>query len=122
MKNVAFDFARMQEAAHSGFMNAWAAATYLVERGVPSRLAHEVVGKAVRLCVERGCELQELSLGELQAIHAAFQDDIYKALELESVLSIHNVEGGTAPGQVKRSIQRAEQKIAQLRGDIHAHA
>jgi argininosuccinate lyase len=122
MKGVAFDFARMQEAAQSGFMNAWAAATYLVERGVPSRLAHEAVGKAVRLCVEHGCELQELSHGELQAIHTAFQDDIYKALELESVLSIHNVEGGTAPAQVKRSIQRAEQKIAQLRGDIHAHA
>jgi argininosuccinate lyase len=122
MKGVAFDFARMQEAAQSGFMNAWAAATYLVERGVPSRLAHEAVGKAVRLCVEHGCELQELSLGELQAIHTAFQDDIYRVLELESVLSIHNVEGGTAPAQVKRSIQRAEQKIAQLRGDIHAHA
>jgi argininosuccinate lyase len=122
MKDVDFDFARMQEAAHSGFMNAWAAATYLVERGVPSRLAHEAVGKAVRLCVERGCELQELSLRELQAIQIAFQDDIYEALELESVLSIHNVEGGTAPAQVKRSIQRAERKIAQLRGDIHAHA
>lgn len=121
-KQVEFDFGRMQKAAQSGFMNAWAAATYLVERGIPSRLAHEAVGKAVRLCVERGCELQELSLVELQAIHAAYQNDIYKALELESVLAIHNVEGGTAPAQVKRSIQRVEQKIAQLRGDIHAHA
>ena len=43
-------------------MNAWAAATYLVKRGVPSRLAHERIGKAVQMCLERGCELQEISL------------------------------------------------------------
>ncbi len=54
MKEMEFDYARMQEAAQGGFMNAWAAATYLVDRGVPSRLAHEAVGKAVKLCCERG--------------------------------------------------------------------
>ena len=122
MKDVEFDFARMLEAAQSGFMNAWAAATYLVERGVPSRLAHEAVGKAVRLCVERGCELQDLAIADLQAIHPAFRSDIFQALTLEAVLSIHNVEGGTAPVQVKQAIQRAEQRIALLRGDVHAHA
>ena len=121
MKEAEFDLARMQAAAHSGFMNAWAAATYLVERGVPSRRAHEAVGKAVALCVDRGCELQDVSLPDLQQIHAAFDNDVYQALTLESVLSIHDVEGGTAPGQVKRAIQRAEQRIAHLRGEVHAH-
>ena len=53
MKAVEFDHERMNEAAQSGFMNAWAAATYLVNRGVPSRLAHEQIGKAVKLCVEK---------------------------------------------------------------------
>jgi argininosuccinate lyase len=122
MKQVELDFARMQDAAHSGFMNAWAAATFLVESGVPSRLAHEAVGKAVKLCIERGCELQDLSLADLQAIHPAFDDRIFKALNLDAVLSIHNVEGGTAPAQVKRALQRAEQRISLLRGDVHAHA
>jgi argininosuccinate lyase len=122
MKDAEFDLARMQGAAHSGFMNAWAAATYLVERGVPSRLAHEAVGKAVTLCLDRGCELQDLSLPDLQQMNSAFANDVYKALTLEAVLSIHDVEGGTAPTQVKRAIQRAEQRIAQLRGEVHAHA
>src|ERR1700691_6105658 len=40
MKAVQFDHERMNEAAQTGFMNAWAAATYLVNRGVPSRIAH----------------------------------------------------------------------------------
>ena len=66
MKAVEFNHERMQQAAQSGFMNAWAAATYLVKRGVPSRLAHERIGKAVQMCLERECELQDLPLDELQ--------------------------------------------------------
>jgi argininosuccinate lyase len=122
MNRVEFDFARMQQAAQSGFMNAWAAATYLVERGVPSRLAHEAVGKAVKLCLERGCELQDLPLEHLQQIHSGFDRDVYTALTLEAVLRVHNVEGGTAREQVKLAIQRVEQRIAHLRGEVHAHA
>ena len=122
MKQVEFDFVRMQRTAESGFMNAWSAATYLVERGVPSRLAHEAVGKAVKACVERGCQLQDLSLEEFQRFHPAFDRNVFPALTLEAVLAIHNVEGGTAPAQVKRAIERAEQRIAHLRGEAHAHA
>jgi argininosuccinate lyase len=122
MKETEFDYERMQQAAQSGFMNAWAAATYLVERGVPSRLAHEAVGKAVKLCLERGCELQDLSLPDFQGIQPAFDNGIYQALTLDAVLAMHNVEGGTAPAAVKQAIQRAEQRIAHLRGEVHAHA
>ena len=122
MQQAEFDFARMQHAAESGFMNAWAAATYLVDRGVPSRLAHEAIGKAVQICVERGCERQDLPLAELQPIHAAFDQDVYKSLTLDAVLSIHNVVGGTGRTAVQQSIQHAEQRIAMLRGEIHAHA
>jgi argininosuccinate lyase len=122
MKQAEFDFARMQQTAESGFMNAWAAATHLVERGVPSRLAHEAVGRAVKLCLERACQLQELSVEELKAFHPAFDEKIFQALTLESVLAIHDVEGGTAPARVKKAIQRAEQRIAHLRGEAHAHA
>jgi argininosuccinate lyase len=120
--SVEFDYDRMKQAAQSGFMNAWAAATYLVDRGVPSRLAHEAVGKAVKLCVEGGCELQELALADLQQIHPAFANDFSKCLTLEAVLSIHSAEGGTARASVKQALQRAEQRIALLRGDVHAHA
>ena len=122
MKSVEFEYSKMKEAAQTGFMNAWAAATYLVERSVPSRLSHEAVGKAVKLCIERGCELQDLPLADLQEIHPAFGEDVYKALTLDAVLAIHNVAGGTARAQVKQAIQRAEQRIALVRGEVHAHA
>jgi argininosuccinate lyase len=122
MNAVEFNYQRMQTAADSGFMNAWAAATYLVQRGIPSRLAHERIGKAVQICVERGCELRDLPLEDLQSLSPAFGEDFYDALSLTSVLAMHNVKGGTAPGQVKQAIGVAKQSIESLREEVHAHA
>jgi argininosuccinate lyase len=122
MNAVEFNYKRMQAAADSGFLNAWAAATYLVQRGIPSRLAHERIGKAVQICVERACELRDLPLEELQSLSPAFGKDFYDALSLTSVLAMHNVKGGTAPGQVKQAIGVAKQSIESLREEVHAHA
>src|SRR5438876_1050031 len=122
MKVVEFDYDRMQKTAESGFMNAWAAATYLVERGVSFRVAHEQIGKAVQLCVERNCELQDIELHELQQINPAFDQDFYSYLTLPSVLALHNVPGGTAPARVQQAISEARIKINLLRESMHAHA
>jgi argininosuccinate lyase len=122
MKSVAFNYEQMQRAADSGFMNAWAAATYLVKRGVPSRLAHERVGKAVQLCIERGCELRDLPLEDLRSLSPAFDEDFCEALSLSSVLAMHDVNGGTAPNQVKQAIAVAKKSIESLREEVHAHA
>ncbi len=122
VKAVEFHYDRMEQAAQSGFMNAWAGATYLVNHGVPSRLAHERIGKAVQLAIERGCELQELPLEELQKITPTFGEDFYDSLKLASVLAIHDVPGGTAPERVRKAIAVARDKIHSLREEVHAHA
>ena len=122
MKAVEFNYERMQQAAQSGFMNAWAAATYLVKRGVPSRLAHERVGKAVQMCLDRGCELRDLTLEQLRSLSPAFDENFYKALSLPSVLAMHDVQGGTAPAQVRQAIGAARKSIESLREEVHAHA
>jgi argininosuccinate lyase len=124
MKAVEFDIEKMNSAAQSGFMNAWAAATYLVNRGIPSRLAHEQIGKAVKLCLEKNCELHDLSLAELQALHPAFDEQFHASLTLPAVLAIHDVTGGTAPARVREAITAVKKKIEALREEvrIHAHA
>src|ERR1700719_4340896 len=114
VKAVKFNEAKMNEAAQSSFMNAWAAAAYLVERGVPSRLAHEAVGKAVALAVERGCDLETLPLADLRLIHASFDAGFCSCLELSQVLGLHNVPGGTAPLQVKRALQNARERVEKM--------
>jgi argininosuccinate lyase len=122
MKAVEFNYEAMQHAAQSGFMNAWAAATYLVQRGVPFRLAHEQIGKAVQMCLQRQCELHDLSLEELRSVNLKFDHDFYACLKLESVLAIHEVPGGTAPARVKQAITDARQRIESIRESVHAHA
>jgi argininosuccinate lyase len=119
---VEFDESRMAEAAQSGFMNAWAAATYLVNRGVPSRLAHEQIGKAVKLCLVNNCELQDLSLEDLRALSPAFDQSFYECLSPQAVLAIHDVIGGTAPARVRQGIIAARKKIEILREEVNQHA
>ena len=122
MKKVELNFERMQQAAASGFMNAFAAATYLAAKGVPFRLAHEQIGKAVQVCLERTCELKDLPLDELHQINPAFDQDFYSCLTMNAVLAIHNVPGGTAPERVKQAIAEAKERLSIMRGAAHAHA
>jgi len=122
MKTVEFDEVRMNQAAQTGFMNAWAAATYLVNRGTASRLAHEVIGKAVKLCLEKNCELQDLTLDDLRDLHPGFDESFYDCLKPAAVLAIHDVVGGTAPARVRQGIAAAKNKIESLREEINFHA
>jgi argininosuccinate lyase len=122
MESVEFNYELMQEAAQTGFMNAWAGATYLVKRGVPFRQAHEHIGKAVRLALEKHCELQDLALEELQTLSSAFDQSFYACLPLQSVLAVHDVPGGTAPTRVKHAIADAKKRIEAVREEVHANA
>jgi argininosuccinate lyase len=122
MKAVQFDYGRMEKAAQSGFTNAWAAATYLVHHGVPSRRAHEQIGKAVQVCLEKDCELQDLSLDELRSVNPVFDQDFYTCLTLESVLSMHDVPGGTALVRVQKAVAEAKQRMESISEEVHANA
>jgi argininosuccinate lyase len=122
LRDCEFDFARMRAAAQSGFMNAMAAATYLSRKGIPFRSAHEIVGKAVTFCLERGCELGDLSLEQLRQFSPEFDQDFYSAITLEAVLACHDVIGGTAPARVQSALKTLQQRIAALQEALHAHA
>ena len=122
MQSAEFDFARMQNAAQTGYMNAFAAATYLVRKGVPFRIAHEIVGKAVRLALDKQCELQGLKLADLQKLDSHFADDFFEFVALNNVLAIHDVLGGTAPAQVKEAITQMRKRLGSIHEEAHAHA
>jgi argininosuccinate lyase len=112
-----FNSARMHQAAESGYLNAMAAATYLVHKGVPFRKAHEKIGNAVRFALEKSVELNALTLEELRAFGEEFGPDFYDAVTLEATLDCHDVIGGTARGQVREALIAAEERIASL---LHA--
>lgn len=118
MREVQFDFERMTRAASTGYMNAMAAATYLVGKGVPFRRAHEIIGKAVRLGMEQGRELHEMALADLRSISEAFGEDFYASVTLEAVLDCHDVTGGTARRRVAEALDAMDQRVTQLQAGI----
>lgn len=122
MRLVEFNYQRMQQACESGFMNALAAAAYLVQRGVPFRQAHEIIAHAVQVCVEKGCQLEQLALEELRRFSPAFGDDIYQHLKLEAVLECHDVEGGTATKRVRNALSKAREELSALEETHVTHA
>ncbi len=119
---VTFNYGRMQQAAGGGFMNALAATAYLVRQGVAFRKAHELIGKAVQLCVEKGCELEQLSTAELARCGITADAGFYCALTLSEVLKVHDVPGGTAPQQVKAALQKLKARLYPIVGVAHVCA
>lgn len=114
MRRVDFDARRMRTACKTGFMNALAAATYLAKRGVPFREAHEIVAQAVQKCLEKGCELGELSLDDLQSFSPKFAAGFYQSLSPDNVITCHDVYGGTSPHRVQQALRQARQKVMAL--------
>ena len=114
-RSLKFNFARMKIAATTGYLNAMAAATYLSNKGVPFRKAHEIVGQAVRLGLESGRELNDLKLDELRGLSDAFAEDFFDAITLEATLDCHDVVGGTARGRVAAALAAAKGKLGDNR-------
>jgi argininosuccinate lyase len=108
----------MKAAAEKGYLNAMAAATYLTHKGVPFRKAHEKIGNAVRLGLETGRELNELTLDELRGFGEEFAADFFDAITLEATLDCHDVIGGTSRAQVRDALEDATRRIATDRASL----
>jgi argininosuccinate lyase len=106
-----FKPAVMEAAAQTGYLNAMAAATYLSNKGVPFRKAHEIIGNAVRLGLDRNCELNALPLADLQQFSPAFAEDFFAAINLQQTLDCHNVPGGTATMRVNDALSAARARL-----------
>jgi argininosuccinate lyase len=109
-----FDRDRMNQAAQSGYLNAMAAATYLVHKGVPFRTAHETIGNAVRYALEKRVELNDLTLDELREFGPEFDEDFFAAITLESTLDCHDVIGGTARDRVHKDLATLRKRLEDL--------
>ena len=122
MAAVTFNLDRMRAAATTGCMNAMAAAGYLVKTGVPFRRAHELIGNAVQLCIQRGCELEDLSAEQWKQCGIDLTPELRASLKLEAVLGCHDVEGGTAPARVRQALAHAQERLAAVKGAAHVGA
>jgi argininosuccinate lyase len=119
---LTFRTEKMQTAAQTGYLNAMAAATYLSNKGVPFRKAHEIVGNAVRLGLDQNLELNQLPLADLQQLSEYFTKDFFDAITIEATLDCHDVPGGTATARVAEALTAARDRISHLTSHISPEA
>ncbi|PXW68670.1 argininosuccinate lyase [Loktanella sp. PT4BL] len=95
----------LKAAASSGFSTATDLADWLVrELGLPFREAHHVTGSLVALAEEKGCDLPDLTLADMQGVHAGIRADVFDVLGVENSVASRTSFGGTAPSQVRAQV------------------
>lgn len=97
----------LRKAAATGFSTATDLADWLVRTlGLPFREAHHVTGSLVALAEGKGCDLPELSLAEMQSVHADITASVFDVLGVDNSVASRTSYGGTAPDQVRVQIAR----------------
>ena len=105
IRTMKFKKDRMAASAMNGFTNATDAADYLVNKGVPFRDAHGIIGRLVLYCIEKNTSIDALSLEELQSISDKFEDDIYDAVSLKTCVEKRLTIGAPGPEAMKEVIR-----------------
>lgn len=98
----------MHDATEKDFSNATELADYLATKGIPFRQAHEIVGKLVLSCTQKGIYLQDVPLDEYQAISELIEEDIYDTLASKTAVVRRTSLGGTSFEQVEWQVQEAK--------------
>ncbi len=97
----------LKTAAASGFSTATDLADWLVRSlNLPFREAHHVTGTLVALAEKKGCDLPDLQLAEMNAVHPGITQEIYSVLGVDNSVRSRMSYGGTAPDQVRAQIAR----------------
>ncbi len=102
---------RMRTATTTGYLNATDLADYLVSKGIPFRKAHAIAGQAVAAALTKNRELHELTLDTLQRFSPLIDSDVYRFLEVDSMINRRLSPGGTALSNVKRAVKAARETL-----------
>jgi argininosuccinate lyase len=87
-----------------GYLDATTLMEFFIVQGMPMRLAHEAVGKLVRLCEERGCRLAQLPADAFDSLHPACSSEVYQLLGVNNALAAFRSAGSTAPAEVRKQL------------------
>lgn len=114
MKTLRVNSKNMREKANKGFINATDLADYLVKKGMAFRDAYKITGELVGYCVDENKSLEELSLEEFKNKSNLFEEDVYKFIDLDYILSQRKVYGGPSPEAVELQINDTKKYLEKL--------
>lgn len=100
----------MEKAAKYGYMNATDAADYLVSKGIPFRDCHEIIGRMVLYCINKGIALDELTMDEFKSFSPEFSEDIYDKISVRSCIKAKKSKGSTSFESVKAQLAEIENR------------
>ena len=99
----------MLKMAKSGYSTATDLADWLVKNlKMPFRDAHHVTGQIVKIAENKGLDLNELKLDEMQKVEKRITKEIFKILSVENSIASRTSVGGTSPLRVKEEIAKAK--------------
>ena len=101
---------KMESAAKYGYMNATDAADYLVSKGIPFRDCHEIIGKIVLYCINKGIAIEEMSMDEFKSFSDKFDDDIYEKIAIRSCIKAKKSKGSTSFESVAAQLAEIDSK------------
>ena len=112
-RDMSANVPELEAAAATGFSTATDLADWLVRvLGLPFRDAHHITGALVALAEGKGCDLPELTLADMQSVHADITGDVFNVLGVQNSVASRTSYGGTAPAQVRRQIARWKEVLA----------
>ena len=102
LRTIRFNKDNMESSAKNGFTNATDAADYLVNKGVPFRDAHGIVGQLVLYCIEKDIALDDMTLEEYKAISPVFEEDIYEAISMKTCVDKRTTIGAPSKESMEK--------------------
>ena len=112
MRRLKVNGAALKRALQGGGLLATELADYLVMRGVPFREAHRITGRIVRAALDRGRDVTDFSLAELQAFCERIDKGVFSRLTTAAAIDHKGQIGGTARGRVEQRIKELERLLS----------
>ncbi len=112
VKDMSANTDALEAAASAGFSTATDLADWLVrELDLPFRDAHHVTGSLVAMAEQKGCDLPDLSLEDMQSVHAGITAAVFDVLGVHNSVASRTSYGGTAPVRVREQIAQWKEHL-----------
>ena len=120
LANTVFKEKVIMQSVKIGFLEATDAADYLVRKGESFRSAHHIIGRIVRYCIDNGFGLGELKIEQLKQYSKYFDNDFYKAIEMENCINAKTAAGGTSRTNVDNKIKESLKVIGTYKARLRS--
>ncbi len=114
LENTEFRLDKIEPRLSEGFLNATDIAEHMASNGIPFREAHNIVGRMVQRCEEKGCQLEDLDDSDLAGIDSRVTKEMLGDISIKACVSARDSFGGTAPSEVERQIRTGREWLSSI--------